>query len=44
MCGAAAEAARKAVSAGYRQVWVMPDGVRGWADAGQPLARPGVSS
>ena len=44
MCGAAAEAARKAVTAGYRQVWVMPEGIRGWARAGQPVAQLGVSS
>lgn len=37
MCGAAADAARKALAAGYRDVWVMPPGIKGWAEAGQPV-------
>ena len=36
-CGAAADAARKAVAAGYRDVWVMAPGIKGWAEAGQPV-------
>lgn len=41
MCGAAAAAARRALAAGHRRVWVMPEGIRGWGEAGQPVARPG---
>ena len=37
-CGAAADAARRAIAAGYRNVWVLEAGITGWADAGQPLA------
>jgi rhodanese-related sulfurtransferase len=37
-CGAAADAARRAVAAGYRDVWVLEDGITGWADAGAPIA------
>lgn len=44
MCGAAAEAARKAVGEGWRNVWLMPDGLRGWKQAGLPVDRPVVSS
>lgn len=40
MCGAAAEAARRALAAGHRRVWVMPDGIRGWVAAAQPVERP----
>ena len=40
MCGAAVTAARKAVGAGYTDVHVLPAGIKGWADAGQPVARP----
>jgi rhodanese-related sulfurtransferase len=36
-CGAAAEAARKALAAGYRDVWVLAPGITGWAEAGQPV-------
>jgi rhodanese-related sulfurtransferase len=36
-CGAAADAARKALAAGYRDVWVMEPGVRGWNEAGEPI-------
>lgn len=39
-CGAAADAARKAVAAGYRDVWVMDPGIVGWAEAGQPVEAP----
>lgn len=35
-CGAAGDAARKAVAAGYADVWVMSTGIVGWRDAGQP--------
>ena len=40
MCGAAADAARKAVAEGWHNVWVMPDGIRGWTEAGLPVVRP----
>jgi rhodanese-related sulfurtransferase len=39
MCGAAADAARKAVAAGYSNVSVLASGIRGWAEAGQPVDR-----
>jgi rhodanese-related sulfurtransferase len=39
MCGAAVEAARKAVAEGWRNVWVMPDGIRGWTEAGLTVER-----
>jgi rhodanese-related sulfurtransferase len=35
-CRASDAAASKAMSAGYANVSVMRDGIRGWADAGQP--------
>ncbi len=47
MCGAAGDAARKAVAAGHRDVWVLAPGINGWADAGQPVdafVRPGDAS
>jgi rhodanese-related sulfurtransferase len=34
------EAARRAVDAGYTDVSVMADGIKGWNDAGKPTARP----
>ena len=37
MCGAAGDAARKAIAAGYRDVWVLAPGIKGWAAAGQPV-------
>ena len=39
MCGAAAEAARRAIAGGYEQVSVMPAGIVGWAEAGHPISR-----
>ena len=39
-CGAAVDAARKAVAAGFSNVSVLPDGITGWADAGHPVATP----
>ena len=47
MCGAAGDAARKAVAAGHRDVWVLAPGIKGWAAAGQPVdafVRPGDAS
>jgi rhodanese-related sulfurtransferase len=31
-------AARRAVAAGYRNVYVMGDGITGWKEAGQKVA------
>ncbi len=42
-CGSAANAAREAVEAGYSQVSVMPDGIKGWVEADQPVAQPAKS-
>jgi hypothetical protein len=39
-CGAAADATRKAVAAGYRRVALLPAGITGWAQAGQPVEPP----
>jgi rhodanese-related sulfurtransferase len=39
-CSAAPSAARKAAQAGYRDVRVMPDGIKGWVEAGLPVERP----
>ena len=39
-CGAAADAARKALASGYRDVWVLEPGITGWADAGLPVVTP----
>jgi rhodanese-related sulfurtransferase len=44
MCSAAADAARKALTEGYRDVWVMAPGIRGWAAARQPVAAPAVGA
>ena len=38
MCGAAAEAARRAIAGGYEQVSVMPAGIVGWAEAGHAVS------
>lgn len=35
-CGASKQAATKAVEAGYTDVNILPDGIKGWKDAGQP--------
>ena len=39
LCSAAPKAARLALDAGYTDVAVMPDGIKGWAEAGQPVAQ-----
>lgn len=45
MCGAAGDAARVARDAGYRDIWVMAPGIRGWADAGRAVdPAPGAES
>ena len=41
-CSAAAEAGRRAQAAGYRQVFVMPAGIKGWIDAGRAIANTGA--
>ena len=38
MCGASHGAAKKAMSAGYTDVSVLPDGLKGWKAAGQKTA------
>jgi rhodanese-related sulfurtransferase len=37
MCGAAADAARRAIAGGYLNVSVLAPGIRGWRAAGQPV-------
>lgn len=39
-CGAGADAARKAIEIGYRDVWVLEPGIVGWTEAGQPVRVP----
>jgi rhodanese-related sulfurtransferase len=34
------QAARRAVDAGYTDVSVMSDGIKGWIEAGQSVAKP----
>lgn len=36
-CGAAADAARRALAAGYEAVFVMPAGITGWRDANRSV-------
>ena len=38
-CGASHEAAETALTAGYRNVKVMPDGIAGWVKAGKQVQR-----
>lgn len=40
MCSAAPSAARRALDAGYSDVYVLPEGIKGWVQAGQPIAKP----
>ncbi|HYV48941.1 MAG TPA: rhodanese-like domain-containing protein [Myxococcaceae bacterium] len=42
-CGASHMAAKRASEAGYTNVAVLPAGIKGWKDAGQPTATPGQS-
>ncbi len=37
MCSAAPRAAHKAIGAGYTDVFIMPEGIKGWLRAGQPV-------
>jgi rhodanese-related sulfurtransferase len=39
-CTASHVAAARASSAGYADVTVLPDGIRGWKKAGQPTEQP----
>ncbi len=39
-CGASHEAAGKAITAGYKNVKVLPDGIAGWVKAGKKTAQP----
>ncbi len=39
-CNASTQAAKKALEAGYTDVAVMPQGISGWKEAGQPTAKP----
>lgn len=36
-CGASPLAAKTALSLGYRNVWLMPDGITGWRSAHMPI-------
>jgi rhodanese-related sulfurtransferase len=40
MCSAAPSAARRALDAGYTDVYVLPEGIKGWVQAGRPVAKP----
>lgn len=39
MCSAAPTAARRATEAGYTDVYVLPAGIKGWVEAGKPVAK-----
>jgi rhodanese-related sulfurtransferase len=39
-CGAASDAARKAIAAGHRDVRVLSAGIKGWIAAGEPVDKP----
>jgi rhodanese-related sulfurtransferase len=39
-CGASHAAAQRALENGYTDVAVLPDGIMGWKQAGQPTAKP----
>ena len=39
-CGAAETAAQRAERAGYMLVSVLPDGIKGWTEAGMPTQKP----
>ncbi len=43
LCAAAPKAARLAQDAGYTDVAVMPDGIKGWVESGQPVDQAPVS-
>ena len=37
LCGASPLAAKRAVSLGYRDVWLLPEGITGWRKANLPV-------
>lgn len=39
-CGASKQAAMRAIENGYTDVAVLPVGINGWKEAGQPTAKP----
>lgn len=39
-CGASHQAAKRAMENGYINVAVLPEGIAGWKQAGQPTAKP----
>jgi rhodanese-related sulfurtransferase len=39
-CSAAADAARRAIAAGHRDVMVLSAGIQGWIEAGEPVDKP----
>lgn len=39
-CTASKTAAERAAKAGYTEVFVMPAGIKGWVEAGQPVSKP----
>ena len=39
-CSAAADAARRAITAGHRDVVVLSAGIKGWIEAGEPVDKP----
>jgi rhodanese-related sulfurtransferase len=43
MCTASHAAAERAVTAGYKDVAVLPAGIEGWVEAGQAVNHPGRS-
>lgn len=40
-CTASHKAAERAVEAGWSNVYILPDGIKGWAEAGRKTDRPG---
>ncbi len=40
MCSASQQAAKRAMENGYTNVAVLPEGIAGWKQAGQPTAKP----
>ena len=40
MCSAGQQAAKRAMENGYTNVAVLPEGIAGWKQAGQPTAKP----
>jgi len=38
-CGASKMAAKKAIDSGYANVFVLPEGIKGWKESGNPTAQ-----